>query len=174
MDNPYEGIREWVQQLPEIVQPLGVAVAGTVPYFEGEGAVAMGILLGINPIVAAIAAMVGNFLSMLAAVLISSRVREKVVASRGGKDQFADADPVATSSRRAKGQRRLQGWLSRFGLPGASILAPLALPTQLTGAFFAASGVKKERVVFWQAIAILLWTGGVAVLSTGLVGLLGW
>jgi len=59
-------------------------------------------------------------------------------------------------------------------VPGASLLAPLALPTQLTAAFFAASGVRKERVLRWQAIAILVWTGGIAALATGLVGVLGW
>ncbi|MDQ0737047.1 small multidrug efflux protein [Arthrobacter agilis] len=174
MANPYEGMQEWVQQLPEIVQPLGVAVAGMIPYIEGEGAAGIGIILGINPVVAALAAMAGNFLSVLAVVVISSRVREKVVAGRGGEDRAADPASAAPSARRVKGQRRLQGWLSRFGVPGASLLAPLALPTQLTAAFFAASGVRKERVLFWQAIAIVLWTGGIAVLATGLVGVLGW
>ncbi|MHA7219115.1 small multidrug efflux protein [Arthrobacter sp. MDT1-48-3] len=174
MANPYEGMQEWVQQLPEIVQPLGVAVAATVPYIEGEGAAGIGIVLGINPVVAALAAMIGNFLSVLAVVVISSRVREKVVAGRGGGDGPADPASTAPSARRVKGQRRLQGWLSRFGVPGASLLAPLALPTQLTAAFFAASGVRKERVLFWQAIAIVLWTGVIAALAAGLVGFLGW
>lgn len=174
VDNPYEGIREWVQQLPELVQPLGVGIAGMVPYIEGEGAAGIGIILGINPVVAALAAMIGNFLSVLAVVTISSRVREKVVAGRGNEREAPDPAAAAPSARRVKGQRRLQGWLSRFGVPGASLLAPLALPTQLTAAFFAASGVRKERVLLWQAIAIVLWTGVIAALATGLVGFLGW
>ncbi len=174
MDNPYEGMQEWVQQLPEIVQPLGVAVAGMIPYIEGEGAAGIGIILGINPVLAAISAMIGNFLSVLAVVLVSSRVRQKVVAGREGGGESADAAPAAPSTRRVKGQRRLQGWLSRFGVPGASLLAPLALPTQLTAAFFAASGVRKERVLFWQAIAIVAWTVVISALAIGLVGVLGW
>ena len=48
----------------------GVAVAGMIPYVEGEGAAGIGILLGINPIMAAAAAMIGNFLSVLAVVTI--------------------------------------------------------------------------------------------------------
>ncbi|WP_247828981.1 small multidrug efflux protein [Arthrobacter antioxidans] len=174
MNNPYEGMQEWVQELPEIVQPLGVAVAGMIPYIEGEGAAGIGILLGINPVMAAVAAMIGNFLSVLAVVTISSRVREKVVAGRGGGGESANSAAAAPSARRAKGQRRLQGWLSRFGVPGASLLAPLALPTQLTALFFAASGVRTERVLFWQAIAIVVWTVVISVLATGLVGVLGW
>ena len=174
MNNPYEGVQEWVQELPEIVQPLGVAVAGMIPYVEGEGAAGIGILLGINPVVAAVSAMIGNFLSVLAVVTISSRVREKVVAGRGGGDGSGGSAAAAPSARRAKGQRRLQGWLSRFGVPGASLLAPLALPTQLTATFFAASGVRTERVLLWQAIAIVVWTVVISVLATGLVGVLGW
>ncbi|WP_231554421.1 small multidrug efflux protein [Arthrobacter sp. L77] len=174
VDNPYEGMQEWVQQLPEMAQPLGVAVAGMIPYIEGEGAAAIGILLGVNPVVAAVSAMIGNFLSVLAIVTISSRVREKVVASRGGLGGPAGSASAAPSPRRAKGQRRLQGWLSRFGVPGASLLAPLALPTQLTATFLAASGVRKERVLFWQAIAIVVWTVAISALATGLVGILGW
>ncbi|MHA7190039.1 small multidrug efflux protein [Arthrobacter sp. MDT2-16] len=173
MSNPYEGIQEWVQQLPEFVQPIGVAVAGMIPYVEGEGASGIGIILGINPFVAAIAAMVGNFLSVLAVVVVSSRVRERVVAHRGGGAEAADPAP-APSARRAKGQRRLQGWLSRFGVPGASLLAPLALPTQLTAAFFAASGVDRKRVLLWQGVAIALWTVVVSLVATWLVGVLGW
>lgn len=174
MSSPYEGLQQWVEQLPELVQPLGVAVAAMIPYVEGEGAAGIGIMLGVNPVVAAVAAIVGNFLSVLAVVTISSRVREKVVAGRGGEGGDSEYGSPEPSTKRAKGQRRLQGWLNRFGVPGASLLAPLALPTQLTAAFFTASGVRKERVLFWQGIAIVMWTVVIAALATGLVGVLGW
>lgn len=174
MSSPYEGLQQWVEQLPELVQPLGVAVAAMIPYVEGEGAAGIGIMLGVNPVVAAVAAIVGNFLSVLAVVTISSRVREKVVAGRGGEGGDSGYGSPEPSTKRAKGQRRLQGWLNRFGVPGASLLAPLALPTQLTAAFFTASGVRKERVLFWQGIAIVMWTVVIAALATGLVGVLGW
>ncbi len=184
MASPYEGIQDFVAQLPEIMQPLGVAVAGAIPYIEGEGSAALGIIVGINPIVAAVAGAVGNFLSVLAVVLMSSRVRERAVARRamqaelrGGTVLIDDPEMAGStdpSTRRAKGQRRVRAWATRFGVPGASILAPLALPTQLTAAFFVASGVRKEWVLLWQAIAIALWTGVVAAAATGLTGLLGW
>jgi hypothetical protein len=62
----------------------------------------------------------------------------------------------------------------RFGVPGASILAPLALPTPLTAAFFVGSGVPKKWVMLWQVVAIVLWTGLIAAAATGLVTVLGW
>ncbi|GAB2846234.1 small multidrug efflux protein [Microbacterium insulae] len=191
MSNPYEGLQDFVGQLPDLVQPLVVAALGMIPYVEGEGSAALGILVGINPVVAAIAGAAGNLLSVVIVVLLSSRVRESVVSRRaaGARDSgtatlVAEADePVATGeagvadakpTRRAKGRRRLGQWLVRFGVPGASILAPLALPTQLTAAFFVASGVSKGWVILWQAVAIVLWTGLVAAAALGLVNLLGW
>lgn len=183
MASPYEGLQDFVNQVPDILQPLGVALVGMIPYVEGEGSAALGIIAGINPIVAAFAGATGNFLSVLVVVLLSSRVRERVVARRavsdfdGGTTRTLETESAISkpeSTRRAKGQRRLGAWLSKFGVPGASILAPLALPTQLTAAFLVASGVKKQRVLLWQAIAIVVWTGAVAAAATGVLSLLGW
>ncbi|WP_159803656.1 small multidrug efflux protein [Arthrobacter zhaoguopingii] len=177
-----EGLQDFVNQVPEVLQPLGVGLVGMIPYVEGEGSAALGIIAGVNPIVAGIAGAVGNFLSVLVVVLLSSRARQMVVARRagasgpdGGTVQTLEAPgPAPRSARQAKGQTRLRGWLTRFGVPGASLLAPLALPTQLTAAFFIASGVGRQRVLVWQAIAIILWTAAVAAAATGVLGLLGW
>jgi len=187
MSSPYEGLQDFVEGLPEIVQPLIVAGLGMIPYVEGEGSAAIGIIVGINPIVAAIAGAAGNILSVILVVLLSARVRESVVARRGGasgaggstttmldEPQNAGTRDGAGSTRRERGRKRLGGMLVRFGVPGASILAPFVLPTQLTAAFFVASGVNKGWVILWQIVAIVLWTGLVAAAALGVVNLLGW
>lgn len=129
-------------------------------------------------------------------MVFGARAREAVVARRArtaepvrvgagsggdpaGSASAADPatpapDAPGTSSRTAKGRRRLSAWLVRFGVPGASLIAPLALPTQLTAAFFVASGVRKGWVILWQVVAIVLWTGLVAAAALGLVTVLGW
>jgi hypothetical protein len=168
-----------------------------IPYVEGEGSAALGILAGINPVLAAIAGAAGNILAVVLVVLFSACVRESIVARKsratpdvahdGARiDRLRDAAsvdvlgaPVDTTAdgamtRRAKGRKRLGAWLVRFGVPGASILAPLALPTQLTAAFLVASGVKKSWVILWQVVAIVLWTGLVAAAALGVTTLLGW
>ncbi|ACL39839.1 conserved hypothetical protein [Pseudarthrobacter chlorophenolicus A6] len=209
MNNPYEGLQGFIDQVPDILQPLLIAVAGTIPYIEGEGAAAFGILVGINPIIAAIAAATGNVLCVLGVVLLGSRARERVLTRRASQtgpmpvgnpkaatrvgalnERAASAalpDPatavaltqpadnaVAKPTRRAKGRERLRRWVVRFGVPGASLLAPLALPTMLTAAFFVTSGVPKQWVIIWQIIAIVLWTAAVALASTGALAVLGW
>ncbi|WP_240694848.1 small multidrug efflux protein [Cryobacterium sp. SO1] len=179
-----------IEQVPDILQPLIVAVAGAIPYVEGEGATAFGIIAGINPIVAAVAGATGNILCVFGVVFLGSRIRERVVARRAVKPVLvgagglelpvddaaavSDATSDAKPTSRSKGRARLRRWMLRFGVPGASILAPLALPTMLTAAFFVGSGVPKMWVMLWQIIAIVLWTTAIAVAASGALALLGW
>lgn len=203
MDNPYPWLQDFINQVPDLLQPLIVAAVAAIPYIEGEGAAAFGIIAGINPIVAALAAITGNVLCVIAVVLLGSRVRGAIVtrrAARAGAPAVAtagDRSGLATSSIAtattgggtvtevgstngeksappSKGRAKLSRWLVKFGVPGASLLAPIALPTMLTAAFFVASGVRKEWVILWQIVAIVLWTGAVAVVATGVLALLGW
>jgi hypothetical protein len=223
MDNPYGWLQDAIDQVPEIIQPLIVALAGAVPYIEAEGATAFGILAGIPPVVAAIAGAAGNILCVVLVVLLGSRVREGVLARRAASAARRDSDAERTAtagtgtagtdtagtdtvgtdtaaaraeeesavlvadapegtesektgkvSRRTKGRQRLRRWLVKFGVPGASLLAPLALPTMLTAAFFVGSGVPKQWVILWQVVAIAVWTTLVALAATGALALLGW
>ncbi|ALV45281.1 hypothetical protein MB46_07010 [Arthrobacter alpinus] len=205
MNNPYVWLQDFIEQVPVILQPILVAVAGAIPYIEGEGAAAFGIIAGINPLLAAVAGATGNILCVLAVVLLGSRIRGRVVMRRaariettrvgvavGGSWNGTESGTVlpkiakvtklepssneqeAKSTGRAKGRARLRLWMVKFGVPGASILAPLALPTMLTAAFFVASGVPKQWVILWQVVAIVLWTSAVAIAATGALALIGW
>lgn len=170
--------QDLVAQVPEIVQPFIVALAGAVPFVEGEGATTIGIIGGMDPVIAVAAAAVGNFLCVLVLVLLSSGARSAVVNRRGrtsaAEPQLATgetrpgsarAESIATleedysvSDRKAARRAKFQRALDRYGVPGVSLLGPLLLPTQFTSTMLAAGGVSKARVLFWQAIAILAWS----------------
>lgn len=179
MSNPYEGFQELVAEVPTLVQPLVVAVAAMVPYIEGEGAAAFGVIAGVHPVVAGLAAVAGNIVCVVLVVLLGARAREAVVTARTRRTAApatSDSDvltatggPDEPKEPRSKGRRRLERWLVRFGVPGASLLAPLALPTMLTAASFVASGVRKEWVILWQVVAIVLWTAVVTALTTSIL-----
>ncbi|MCZ0710469.1 MULTISPECIES: small multidrug efflux protein [Microbacterium] len=170
--NLIETFQNLVAQVPDLVQPLIVALAGAVPFVEGEGAASIGILGGIPPVVAAIAAMVGNFLCVAILVLASAGARRAIVdRSRakqpvtvgGGTSLEADGVPAETgrgSARREKFQRAFE----RYGVPGVSLLGPLLLPTHFTATMLAASGIGKGRILVWQAVAIIGWTTVIAVI----------
>lgn len=170
--NLIETFQDWVAQVPELIQPLIVALAGAIPFIEGEGAVTIGILGGIPPVVAAIAAMVGNFLCVAVLVLLSSGARQAVVtrhrshvAANAGGGSVVDTLPETTSTRSQKFQRAFV----RYGVPGVSLLGPLLLPTQFTATMLAAAGVAKARILLWQGIAIVLWTTAFAIIVSGVV-----
>lgn len=187
MSEPYARFQEIVAEVPEILQPLVIAAAGMVPYIEGEGAAAFGVVAGVHPVVAGLAAAAGNIICVVLVVLLGARIREAVLGSRARRVVDAPvpvgatgsatpdapagpAEPAEPAEPTSKGRQRLERWLVRFGVPGASLLAPLALPTMLTAATFVASGVSKRWVVLWQVVAIVVWTGAVTVVTTGVLG----
>ena len=171
--------QDLVAQVPEFLQPFIVALAGAVPFVEGEGATVIGIIGGLNPVVAVAAAAVGNFLCVLVLVTLSSGARSAIVNRRrvaanaddsvlawSGTRPGAtpdetiaamDEDYAASDSKSAR-MVKFQRALDKYGVPGVSLLGPLLLPTQFTSTMLAASGVGKTRVLFWQAIAILAWS----------------
>ncbi|MDN3482329.1 small multidrug efflux protein [Arthrobacter sp. APC 3897] len=173
--NPIEDLiqnfQELAAQVPEALQPLVVALAGAIPFIEGEGGAIIGVVGGVPLILAAAAAAAGNFLSVLVVVLLGSRARHAVVdrravhaaaagAAGGGTVATLNAVPAAPES---KGRQRFKRWLVRFGVPGASLLGPLAVPTQFTSAMLVAAGTPRGWVLLWQAAAIILWTTVAAV-----------
>ncbi|WP_308292314.1 small multidrug efflux protein [Promicromonospora umidemergens] len=153
-----------------MVQPLVIALAGAVPFVEGELATTVGVLGGLNPIVAGIAAAGGNFLCVFLIVTLSSRVRTATLARRARREAVrvpvnptergsdAPEEPPTKVKPDSKGKERFRRYLDRYGVPGASLLGPLAMPTQFTAALLVAGGVSKPRVLLWQGIAIILWT----------------
>ncbi|KQP53979.1 hypothetical protein [Agreia sp. Leaf283] len=68
------------------------------------------------------------------------------------------AEDAAPKKPLSKGRQRFYTWLVRFGVPGASILGPLAIPTQITSAILVAGGTPRAWVLLWQAVAIAFWT----------------
>jgi hypothetical protein len=172
--------QDFVAQMPEVLQPLAVALVGAVPFVEGEGAVTIGILGGIHPIVAGLAAIAGNLLCVLVLVLVASGTRTAVVTSHRARVSAREAvavgggtAPVAVDELEALGQaeaatgtrkQKFLRALDKYGVPGVSLLGPLLLPTMFTATMLAGIGIARGRIMFWQSLAIVSWTtvvGGV-------------
>lgn len=168
------GFQNLVALVPELLQPFIVMLAGAVPFVEGEVASMIGIIGGLPPIVSAIAAALGNFIAVTVVVFLTSRARTAVVdrkaerveakvGASGYAESPAGGGEVSTDTARSakpesKGRVRFKKWLVRFGVPGASILGPLAIPTHFTSAILVAGGTPRGWVLLWQGVAIVLWT----------------
>jgi hypothetical protein len=181
--NLIETFQNLMAQLPEFLQPLVVALAGAVPFIEGEGAAAIGILGGIHPAVAMIAGALGNFACVAVLVLLTSRARVAVVSraqerrrervlAGGGSPAASDdlpLDDAPVTARQAKFRRAFE----RYGLPGVCLLGPLLLPTQFTATMLAGAGVDRTRILIWQGLAIVLWTTVIGAFVGGVLHLAG-
>lgn len=183
-------------QLPEYVQPLLVAALGAIPFID-EAAASLGVVAGMHPLVVFTANVVGSTVAVVLVVLLGSRVREAVVARRArravpipvselvsvasmsgttGETHLAEMSVVPQQQEvkeESKGKKRLARWMTRYGVPGASVLAPAALPFALTALFFIGAGVRKRWVILWQVIAIVLWSAVVTLSATLAVAVLG-
>ncbi|MDW4572422.1 small multidrug efflux protein [Microbacterium sp. M3] len=178
--NLIDTFQDLVANVPDLVQPLIVAAAAAIPFVEGEGAATIGILGGMNPVVAATAAVIGNFVCVAVLVLLTARTRSAVVTAHRSRRRVAAGGAGETAvrveetsasgddrgaARRAKFQRAFE----RYGVPGVSLLGPLLLPTQFTATMLAGAGVGVARILAWQAVAIVGWTTLLTLIVTGVL-----
>ncbi|MFF2607097.1 small multidrug efflux protein [Arthrobacter koreensis] len=158
--------QELLGQVPEFMQPFILVLAAAVPFLEGEAGAMIGVVGGLNPVLAAAAAAVGNFASVALVVLVTARARTAVTSRVDARAESAAAAAAGTATLvtvpaakpESKGRLRFKRWLVRFGVPGASILGPLAIPTQFTASILVAGGTSRRWVLLWQGVAIVLWT----------------
>lgn len=135
-------LQDLITSLPPLLQWLGVMLAGAVPFIESYGGAALGVVLGVAPPVAILAAIVGNVASMLVLVLGVEAVRSRV--SRPDKEP---------SPRRQKLRRAFD----KYGVAGVSLVGQTILPSQITSMALVSFGARRNTVVLWQVISIILW-----------------
>jgi uncharacterized membrane protein len=139
-----DSLQDFTAGFPDLLQWVGVMLAAAIPFVESYFGSVIGILAGIHPVVAILAAIVGNVVSMLIFVLSAHGVRSKV---REGKD----AKPE--SPRKAKLRERFD----KYGVAGVSLLGQTLLPSQITSAAMVSFGASKNAVILWQVISITIW-----------------
>ena len=154
-----DSLQHFTASLPEVFQWVGVFLASAIPFIESYFGSAIGIIAGVNPVVAIAAAIAGNIVSMIIFVLTAHGVRTQATSKR---------DPVVPSPRREK----LRARFDRYGVPGVSLAGQLLLPSQITSAAMVSFGASKNAVILWQIISIVIWGVVFGVLATLGVSLL--
>ena len=134
-------LQEFTASVDPVWQWLVVMGAGAIPFVESYGAGPLGIVVGVIPVVAIIAAIVGNIVSMTVIVLATGGARDRLTKQQ---------EP---SPRRQRFLRAFDKW----GVAGVSLLGQTILPSQITSAMMVGIGADKKRVIVWQVISIILW-----------------
>lgn len=157
------GLQNWVDGLPEALQWLGVIGVSTIPLIESYTGTFLGVLIGMPWWAALLCAIVGN--TIIIAVLVYGAHSIRAAITRRREPQELSEKQVA---RRAKIKKNLD----RFGVPGVSILGPLALPSQFTAPLMVSFGASRNLVMIWTFVSIVLWGALFALLGVGLLNLL--
>ncbi|ARU51711.1 hypothetical protein JOE63_000670 [Cellulosimicrobium cellulans] len=137
------GLQELTQGLPPLLRWVGVLLAGAIPYVEAEGAAILGVVAGVNPVVAIVAAVVGNAIALALVVWLIGAARSGVTRGRA----------AAQSPK----QQRMRKVFDRYGVPGVSLLGPLLLPSHVTAAAMVGFGAPRARVFTWGVVAVTAW-----------------
>ncbi len=92
---------------------------------------------------------------------------EALPADGTAGDMVAEGNLGEEGKPESKGRIKFKRFLTRFGVPGASLLGPLAIPTQITSTILVGAGVKTSWILLWQGIAIIAWTTLTTLIATG-------
>lgn len=137
-----ESLQEFASTFPAALQWIAVVLVSAVPFVESYFGSVIGVLIGLNPVIAILASVVGNVASMLLLVNGAHFVRSKV----------AKENKTPTEK-----YKKLRVAFEKYGVAGVSLLGQTILPSQITSAALVSFGAAKEKVIFWQIISIILW-----------------
>ena len=154
-DSWVAGLQSWTQGLPTALQWLGVILISAIPFVESFFGAPIGILAGMHPVVAIITAVIGNMLSLILVVYVAHWVRTAILHKRPQQ-----MDPQKSAKR-----EKVRRIFDRFGVPGVSILGPLALPSQFTAPLMVSFGASRHAVMAWMLVSVILWGVGFALLT---------
>lgn len=147
-------VGEWIGGASGPIRYLLVFVLAAIPWFEILLVVPIGIGIGLDPLLVAIAAIAGNALPIYGIVLAYERL-----AARFGWGTESDGE--STRSRRA---RRI--WRT-YGLPGLALAAPILTGVHLAAVLALTLGASGRRTLVWMTGSIALWTGALTLASVG-------
>ncbi|GEK80696.1 hypothetical protein ABA31_20470 [Agrococcus baldri] len=150
-----EALSDFTAGLPAWAQWLGIMLISAIPFVESYFGAVIGILVGLHPAVAIVAAIIGNAISMFAFVFAADVARKKVVEGR------------ETAKEPSPRRERLKRMFDRFGVPGVSLLGQTLLPSQITSGAMVSFGASRNAVLLWQCISIVVWGVAFGLLALG-------
>lgn len=151
-------LQSWADGLPAALQWLGIILISTIPFVESYSGAPIAVLIGMHPVIAVTTAVVGNMISLIVVIYLAHWIRTAILHRRPQKTPQTPQTPSAKKDR----VRRI---FERFGVPGVSILGPLALPSQFTAPLLVSFGASRHAVMIWMLVSVILWGVGFALLA---------
>lgn len=119
-------------------------------------AIPLGLALGLNPVIIAFASMAGSIFAVLVVALTGANLRNRILRWRYKNEP-------------TQHHRWYQIW-NKYGVMGLGLISPLIFGAPLGTAVGMALGAKKEKLVIWMSLGILIWSLGLT--WAGFMGML--
>ncbi len=123
---------------------------GAVPWLEVWVAIPVGIAMGLNPVVTFIAAVIGNYVSLI--TIVATYHRAQVWYK--GRFSLDTAPSTAQIFRR----NRFKKLWNRYGLPVVALAAPVVIGTHLASILAMIESSSWKNVLLWMAVSLIFWS----------------
>lgn len=120
-------------------------------------AIPLGLVMEVNPILIAIISSAGAILSAFFVIILGDNLRTRFLNWK-----FKDEKALEKS--------RLYEIWNKYGVIGLGLLSPLLFGAPLGAAVGIALGARKEHLLLWMSIGIIIWSIGLTL--AGVMGLL--
>ncbi|GGG69514.1 small multi-drug export protein [Paenibacillus radicis (ex Gao et al. 2016)] len=151
---------ESVKDANLFIQLGAVFLVSLVPFLEGYVAAPVGIILGFPAVPTIIAASLGNWVSIMAIVVLFDKLRQR----RNAKQK--DGGP----SKRMETARK---FFNKYGVPGVAFIGPLTFGHHIGVFISLVSGATRRYVTLWMTIGVLAWTIAAGLLATAGIDIVG-
>jgi len=131
---------------------FGVFLGGAIPWIEAVVAVPAGILIGLDPILTVIFAVLGNIITIVLFAYAGRNLRDWVIRRRIAKGK----DPESPKFKKA------QVAYEKYGIYGMAILDPILIGSPFSAAASVAAGVRPLKVCVIVSTGMILWAIGIA------------
>lgn len=148
-------ILELIKDAHPALQFAGIWLIAAAPFLETYIAVPIGIAIGLPFWLTVVAAVVGNWMSVAAVILVSEKGQKWLQRRRAAKQNSEASN---------KRMQRATNLFNKYGVPGVAFIGPLFTGSHI-GAFISImSGGSKRYVLLWQTISIIVWALGAGIL----------
>lgn len=153
------GIEETLADSDGVWQYVLVFALAAIPWFEVLLVVPPAVALGLDPLLVAVTAFLGNGLTLYAVIVLNARVLSWWRQRRSG----------SASARR----ERAQALWERFGLRVFAFASPVATGTHIGAVLALLFGASRRAVTVWMSVSLAAWTVALVVASSLGLSLLG-
>jgi hypothetical protein len=138
------------------MSPESVLAVFTASILELWLAIPLGLALGLNPVIIALVSMAGSIVAVLAVALSGAGLRTRILKWRSKDGKMPH-------------NRWYHIW-NKYGVVGLGLTSPLIFGAPLGTAIGIALGAKKEPLIIWMSLGILIWSLGLT--WAGFMGML--